>query len=182
MKFLDIKAEETPLQSSSQTVQDEEVFPPGSLPAQIASSLGTQENISYFPKVDPKSHQVLLVATKEMRGVSSKRISTKGAKHKDLREDNRYYCENCPCNYSRKQLLMNHIMYNCLKTQKDFVCEECVKNTTTKTPSENIITTCIKKNFCITVRGATKAFTSGIGSPNIRMHAQIKKVKRSIRQ
>ena len=100
MKFLDIKAEETPPQSSSQTVQDEEVFPPGSLAAQIASSLGTQENISYFSKVDLKSHQVLLVPTKEMRGVSLKRISTKGAKHKDLCEGNRYYCENCPCNYS----------------------------------------------------------------------------------
>ena len=51
MKYLDIKAEQPTPQSSSQTVQEEEVFPPGSLPAQIATSLGTQENIAYFPKV-----------------------------------------------------------------------------------------------------------------------------------
>ena len=85
------------------------------------------EKTQYFPKVDPKTHQVLLVPMQEMSRSYSKRTSTKGPKHPDLREDHRFYCENCPCNYSRKALLDKHVMFNCLKLNKDFVCDECGK-------------------------------------------------------
>ena len=70
--------------------------------------------------------EVLLVPTEMVRGGgSSKRTSTKGPKHPDLREGDRFYCKNCPCNYSRKDQLKAHVMYNCLKTTKDFICEGC---------------------------------------------------------
>ena len=81
----------------------------------------------YYPKVDKITHQVLLVPTQETSRSYSKRTTTKGAKHPDLREDGRYYCENCPCNYSRKAMLDKHVMFNCLKTTKDFVCDACGK-------------------------------------------------------
>ena len=72
-------------------------------------------------------HQVFLVPTETIRGgaSSSKRTSTKGPKHPDLGQPDRFYCENCPCNYSRKDQLKAHVMYNCLKTTRDFICEGC---------------------------------------------------------
>ena len=162
MKFLNIKTEQPP-PSSSQVVTQQEVFLAGSLPGQIVSSLSIQESISYFPKVDPKSHHVLLVPTKDMSGVSAKRSSTKGPKHKDLQEDDRYYCENCKCNYSRKQLLTNHIKYNCLKTQKDFVCEDREISTTVRRRFESTTITSTKKNFYTIAKSVMRDSTSELG-------------------
>ena len=140
LHFLEPVKKETTVVNQPVVIPDDDIIPEQST-QQVVSQAVIQQVVSqqpeivvqgstrtqYYPKVDKITHQVLLVPTQETSRNYSKRTTTKGAKHPDLRADGRFYCENCPCNYSRKAMLDKHVMFNCLKTTKDFVCDSCGK-------------------------------------------------------
>ena len=119
--------QESGVQNLQAVREEQQSYLPNVMPTEIPSSIVNPGVVQYYPKVDKKTHQVLLVPTETVRGGggSSKQTSTKGPKHPDLQEEDGYYCEICPCNYSRKDQLKIHVMYNCLKTMRDFICEKC---------------------------------------------------------
>ena len=61
------------------------------------------------------------------KGVSKLRTSTAGPVPERLQDKRRHYCDKCPAHYSRKDELTNHQQNNCLKTERDFICEDCNK-------------------------------------------------------
>ena len=138
LHFLHPVKKETNVVKQPIVIPDDDIIPQQST-QQVVSQTAIQQVVTqqpeivvqgstrtqYYPKVDKVTHQVLLVPTQDTSRIYSKRTSTKGPKHPDLRQDGRFYCENCPCNYSRKSMLDKHVMFNCLKTTKDFVCNSC---------------------------------------------------------
>ena len=59
------------------------------------------------------------------KAVSSLRTDTSGPVDKRLQDPKRHYCKKCKANYTRKDELTYHETYNCLKSRRDFICEEC---------------------------------------------------------
>ena len=59
------------------------------------------------------------------KGVSSLRTDTSGPIDKRLQDPKRHYCKKCKAHYTRKDELTYHERFNCLKSRRDFICEEC---------------------------------------------------------
>ena len=59
------------------------------------------------------------------KGVSSLHTDTSGPIDERLQDPKRHYCKNCKANYTRKDELTYHERHNCLKSSRDFICEEC---------------------------------------------------------
>ena len=75
----------------------------------------------------PVGEQCMKVVVIEQPAQSStqSRTSTKGPVPKNQQDPRRHYCDVCPCNYSRKDLLSHHNKYNCLVSEKQFICNVC---------------------------------------------------------
>ena len=84
------------------------------------------ENIIYIPKkVGKKSALVLVPPTQKC--VSSKRSNPGKPVPDDIRDDTRFYCEDCSANYVNKGDLNKHIKYNCKRIEFDYICDDCGK-------------------------------------------------------
>ena len=46
---------------------------------------------------------------------------------KDSRDPKHFYCENCVCHYKEKSDLNKHVKFNCMKTDFDYICDQCQK-------------------------------------------------------
>ena len=79
-------------------------------------------NVIYIPK---KSALVLVPPTQKR--VLSKRTNPGTPVPHDGHDPNRYYCENCSCNYVKKPDLTKHVKYMCMKTDFDYICDTCQK-------------------------------------------------------
>ena len=79
-------------------------------------------NVIYIPK---KSALVLVPPTQKR--VLSKRTNPGTPVPHDGHDPNRYYCENCSCNYAKKPDLTKHVKYMCMKTDFDYICDTCQK-------------------------------------------------------
>ena len=75
----------------------------------------------------PVGEQCVKVVVIEQPAQSStqSRTSTKGPVPENQQDPRRHYCNVCPCNYSRKDLLSHHKKYNCLVSEKQFICDVC---------------------------------------------------------
>ena len=83
------------------------------------------ENIVYIPKNVGKKSALVLVPPTQKR--VSKRSNPGKPVPDDIRDDKRFYCENCSAHYANKGDLNKHVKYNCKRTEYDFFCNECGK-------------------------------------------------------
>ena len=87
-------------------------------------NLPQEQTIVYIPKkVEKKKALVLVPPTQKC--VLTKRSNPGVPVPEDNRDPDRYYCENCTCNYKEKSDLRKHQCFMCLKTEFDFICDEC---------------------------------------------------------
>ena len=113
--------------SSQSTIQPEmllETVQTGEM-VQTGQMLQTSEteNIKVIPSTSGDKPIKVVVIEKVVE--SSKPKTSPIPKSKQ--DPTRHYCDACNKNYSRKDLLASHKKYNCLRTEKDFICEKCSK-------------------------------------------------------
>ena len=87
-------------------------------------NLPQEQSIVYIPKKVEKKKALILVPPTQKR-VLTKRSNPGAPVPEDNRDPDRYYCENCACNYKEKSDLRKHQRFMCLKTEFDFICNEC---------------------------------------------------------
>ena len=83
-----------------------------------------EQTIVYILKIVEKKKALVLVPPTQKR-VSTKRSNPGTPVPEDNRDPDRYYCDNCMCNYKEKSDLRKHQCFMCLKTEFDFICDEC---------------------------------------------------------
>ena len=104
-------------QDTSQPTDDVEIV---NLPPQGLS------NIVYIPKQVGEKKALVLVPPKQKRVLN--KCSNPGVPvPKDSRDPKRFYCENCVCHYKEKSDLNKHVKFNCMKTDFDYICDQCQK-------------------------------------------------------
>ena len=87
-------------------------------------NLPQEQTIVYIPKkVEKKKALVLVPPTQKC--VLTKRSNPGTRVPEDNRDPDRYYCDNCACNYKEKSDLRKHQRFMCLKMEFDFICDEC---------------------------------------------------------
>ena len=77
-----------------------------------------------YPQESGKEKALVLVPPTQ-KCVLTKRSNPGAPVPKDNQDPDRYYCENCTCNYKEKSDLGKHQRFMCLKTEFDFICDEC---------------------------------------------------------
>ena len=104
-------------QDTSQPTDDVEIV---NLPPQGSS------NIVYIPKQVGEKKALVLVPPKQKRVLN--KCSNPGVPvPKDSRDPKHFYCENCTCHYKEKSDLNKHVKFNCMKTDFDYICDQCQK-------------------------------------------------------
>ena len=73
--------------------------------------------------MEKKKSLVLVPPTQ--KHVLTKRSNPGTPVPEDNRDPDRYYCDNCACNCKEKSDLRKHQCFMCLKTEFDFICDEC---------------------------------------------------------
>ena len=88
-------------------------------------------NIVYIPKQVGEKKALVLVPPKTRR-VLNKRSNPGVPIPADVHDPMRHYCENCACHYKEKSDLNKHVKFNCMKTDFDYICDQCQKAFHTK--------------------------------------------------
>ena len=84
------------------------------------------ETVKYIPTKVPGIENFVLVQAPKTKS-TAKRSSVAGPIPKALQDPTKFYCEKCPCFYTRPDELARHKKKNCLKPDPDHFCDECHK-------------------------------------------------------
>ena len=69
--------------------------------------------------------KALVLVPPTQKCVLTKRLNPGTPVPEDNRDPDRYYCDNCACNYKEKSNLRTHQHFMCLKMEFNFICDEC---------------------------------------------------------
>ena len=98
------------LQTSSETK------PPA--PSQPSSTI-------YVPKESQQENVIVLQPTQQNQKTTECRGGRTHPVPEGRRKDYKFYCEKCKSEYSRKDLLQQHIKNDCLQPIRQFICDSC---------------------------------------------------------
>ena len=82
------------------------------------------ETVKYIPTKVPGIENYVLVQTPRMK-TTAKRSSVAGPVPEKLRNPAKFYCEKCPCFYTRPDELARQKKRNCLKEDPEYFCNVC---------------------------------------------------------
>ena len=82
------------------------------------------ETVKYIPTKVPRIENFVLVQAPKMKS-TAKRSSVAGPIAKALQDPTKFYCDKCPCFYTRPDELACHKKKNCLKEDPDYFCDAC---------------------------------------------------------
>ena len=82
------------------------------------------ETVKYIPTKFPGIENYVLVQAPRMKTMA-KRSSVAGPVPEKLRNPAKFYCEKCPCFYTRPDELARHKKRNCLKEDPEYFCNVC---------------------------------------------------------
>ena len=82
------------------------------------------ETVKYIPTKVPGIENYVLVQTPRTK-TTAKRSSVAGPVPEKLRNPAKFYCEKCPCFYTRPDELARHKKRNCLKEDPEYFCNVC---------------------------------------------------------
>ena len=83
-----------------------------------------EETNVYLPKYQPWEQNVVLIQNPN-RCATNKRSGRTQPVNPDLRVGTRFYCDNCSSEFSRKDMLVTHLKWDCLQTVRQFICDAC---------------------------------------------------------
>ena len=84
------------------------------------------ETVKYIPTKVPGIENFVLVQAPKTKS-TVKRSSAVGPVSKKLQDPTKFYCDKCPCFYTRPDELARHKKKNCLKEDPDHFCDVCHK-------------------------------------------------------
>ena len=144
-------------------------------------NLPQEQTIVYIPKkVEKKKALVLVPPTQKC--VLTKRSNPGAPVPEDNQDPDRYYCDNCTCNYKEKSDLRKHQCFMCLKTEFDFIFDECQMGFHTDSGVSEHYYQVHKKEFLYFCMSVVKASFTKVRSPIIRKHAQRRMKQTHIQQ
>ena len=82
------------------------------------------ETVKYIPTKVPGIENYVLVQAPRTK-TTAKRSSVAGPVPEKLRNPAKFYCEKCPCFYTRPDELARHKKRNCLKEDPEYFCNVC---------------------------------------------------------
>ena len=82
------------------------------------------ETVKYIPTKVPGNENFVLVQAPKTKS-TAKRLSVAGPIAKALQDPTKFYCDKCPCFYTRPDELARHKKKNCLKEDPEFFCDAC---------------------------------------------------------
>ena len=82
------------------------------------------ETVKYIPTKVPGIENYMLVQAPRMK-TTVKRSSVASPIPEKLRDPVKFYCEKCPCFYTRPDELARHKKRNCLKEDPEYFCNVC---------------------------------------------------------
>ena len=82
------------------------------------------ETVKYIPTKVPGIENFVLVQAPKTKS-TAKRLSVAGPIPKQLQDPTKFYCDKCPCFYTRPDELAHHKKKNCLKEDPDYFCDAC---------------------------------------------------------
>ena len=82
------------------------------------------ETVKYIPTKVPGIENYVLVQAPKTK-TTAKRSSMAGPVDKKLRDPSKYYCNKCPCSYTRPDELARHKKRFCLKEDPEYFCDVC---------------------------------------------------------
>ena len=82
------------------------------------------ETVKYIPTKVPGIENFVLVQAPKTKS-TAKRSSVAGPIAKALQDPTKFYCDKCPCFYTRPDELAHHKKKNCLKEDPDYFCDAC---------------------------------------------------------
>ena len=84
------------------------------------------ETVKYIPTKVPGIENFVLVQAPKTKS-TAKRSSAARPISKKLQDPTKFYCDKCPCFYTRPDELAHHKKKNCLKEDPDHFCDVCHK-------------------------------------------------------
>ena len=82
------------------------------------------ETVKYIPTKVPGIENYVLVQAPRTK-TTAKRSSVAGPVPEKLRNPTKFYCEKCPCFYTRPNELARHKKRNCLNEDPEYFCNVC---------------------------------------------------------